>query len=275
MKFNFKLVTLVSALLLAGGSAYAESGMGSAEHNQDSTGMTTETTREPASQAEGTQKRDKNKPGKSAKSAELKQGRDYQVIEFQQGSTELSENSKKMIRETVDKAKQAGEIEKLHVAVWSDKAFPAAEGAELSEADRNLAEQRSEVLENFIENELQVSDVETYSMAEGSNWFARAFNTEEAELRSLFSQQGAPSTVDPQEFRIVKEKGAPSKAVLLFEPKKKDQSASKASGSREPAASEAEGSRDPASVERGATQPTIGEDVRVNEDAPASDTSDK
>ncbi|MES2965293.1 MAG: hypothetical protein V4760_15510, partial [Bdellovibrionota bacterium] len=72
-------------------------------------------------------------------------------------------------------------------------------------------------IKKYLDDDLALDGVETYSMAEGSNWFARAFNTDEDELKSLYKQQGAPSTVDPSEFKIVRAKGGPMKAVILVE----------------------------------------------------------
>lgn len=148
----------------------------------------------------------------------MKKGENYHVINFSGKATNLTDAQKREIRTLIDTAKQKGEIDQVHVAVWSDKAFPQ-EGQNLTDAERNLAEQRISGIESYMNEQLQVSNVETYSMAEKTNWFARAFNTNEAELQSLFSQQGAPQNVDPQEFRIVKKEGGANKAVILIEMK--------------------------------------------------------
>ncbi len=55
-------------------------------------------------------------------------------------------------------------------------------------------------------------------MAEKSNWLARAFNTQDAELKSLFSKEAAgPITND--DFDIIKENGDAGSVVILIKRK--------------------------------------------------------
>lgn len=155
---------------------------------------------------------------KSARGAMMKpqMGQNYQVIEFKRGTATLTDNAKKNLRSLVDNAKAKGTIDKLHVAVWSDKAVPAANRPDLSDADRKLADDRISAIESYVSETLQVSNIDTHNMAEKTDWFARGFNTQEAELSSLFAQEGAPSDVTPEQFKVVKQKGGPMKAVILL-----------------------------------------------------------
>lgn len=147
----------------------------------------------------------------------MRPGQNYQVIQFKPGTATLTEGSKKMLQSLVTTAKKSGEIEQIHVAAWADKGFPKGENAELKDADKKIAEGRAEAVENYVNDQLKVSDVKTYSMAEKSNWFARTFNTDEAELKDAFTQKDRPANIDPEEFNVVRGKGGPSKAVILVE----------------------------------------------------------
>lgn len=154
---------------------------------------------------------------------QIKRGQDYATIEFKKGSSDITESSKKSLKSMIDAARSRGEIDQLHVAVFADKAFPAGANAkDLPDADRTLVQNRIDAIDKYVKDGLNVSGIESYNMAERSNWFARAFDTKDAELKSLFSQQGAPADVDPQELSVVKKEGGPSKAVVLLEMEDKD-----------------------------------------------------
>lgn len=234
MIFNSKLLIFCCAFALASQAqvSKAESSYGSSKgksatqsESSESESMKGESEREPASESStmgttGTKSEQSASGKQTAKTSQgmaIKAGQDYQVLEFSGGTSQLSDSAKTSLRKLIDNAKAQGEINNVHVAVWSDKPFPSGEGAQLAETDRTLADQRIDTIENYLKNTLNVDDVDTYSMAETSNWFARAFNTQEAELKSFFAQEGAPSDVDPQEFKIVREKGGPMKAVILLD----------------------------------------------------------
>lgn len=153
--------------------------------------------------------------GAISKSARL--GNEYLVLNFAPGSDVLTDASKNSLRSFIDRVQNNGKIEDLHVAVWSDRAFSFDKDApDLSSGDRDLADRRIDVINNFLDDELNIdADIKTYSMAEKSNWFARAFRTDDAELKSLFSQQGSPANVRPGQLRLVKQHGGPMKAVIL------------------------------------------------------------
>lgn len=266
MTVKSKLSLMVCAMIFAGVGAHANQGQNTSDSAmQENIG----TERDPASVTDKRVKKSEKKSGDKAAKQEsesssaaasasaptsqmdLKQGQHYHVIDFQQGQAQLTDTAKSNLRTMVENAKAQGEIDKLHVAVWSDKEFPKGESAELQDSDKKLADQRIDAIESYLEETLDVDDVETYSMAEKSNWFARAFNTEEAELKSLFSQRGAPSDVEIQEFRIVKDKGGPSKSVILLQMENERQSSGTTSGatSGTTSGSQSEMDRAPASTD--------------------------
>jgi hypothetical protein len=134
------------------------------------------------------------------------------VLDFKNGQQQLSAAHRNKLRTFINAAKARGEIDEVKIAVWSDKEFPAT--GELSDKDRTLASKRAEHLENFLTDQLDVSEVETFNMAEKSNWLARTFNTDDAEIKSLFGTEGG-APIDHDEFQVFKSKGDASKAIVL------------------------------------------------------------
>ncbi len=161
--------------------------------------------------------------------SQYREGHEFAVITFKKGTSELTDSAKEELRSLVREANAAG-IEDIHVAVWSDKSFPK-NNVDLPEKDRELASQRIDTLNTYLKDSLEVSDVDSYNMAEKSNFFSRAFNTKDADLKSMFTEAGAPANVEPQEFVIVQKKGGPSKAVILIQPLEASQAAAPGSSS--------------------------------------------
>jgi hypothetical protein len=142
-------------------------------------------------------------------------GTRYQVIDFKEGSAEIAQVERQKLRTLVDNAKAKGQIAKVHVAVWSDKSFPK-EGQNLAKTDRKLVKMRASNLEKYLEDSLAVSHVEMHNMAERAGFVARNFNKADAELKSAFAKRGA-APMSNEDFQIIKQMGAPSKAVVVVE----------------------------------------------------------
>ena len=139
-------------------------------------------------------------------------------INFSENQAQLSDADKADLRSMIHDAKAKGDISKVVVAVWSDKALPR-QGEKLKDSDRELAASRAEAISSFLEDELKV-DVEAYNMAETSHWLARNFHTSEAQLKNVFGRKGAEEApVTNDEFRLIRDAGGPGKAVIVAEQK--------------------------------------------------------
>lgn len=157
--------------------------------------------------------------GQMDKSA-FEMGRHYAVITFNRGSNELTVAEKANLRALVEKAKAVGAVERVRVVAWSDKPLPAGKSAaDLPKSDRDLATARIDKIEEYLENELGIRDVKSFSMAERANWFARAFNTTEAELKSIFARKSAENEVSQEQLRVIKQRGGPTKAIVIIQDK--------------------------------------------------------
>ncbi len=140
----------------------------------------------------------------------------YQVLNFKKGVSKISAVDQESIEALVTSIKEKKQkIDQAHIAVWSDRAFSMA--AALPQKDRDLAEERIATIEDELESRFGIGNVESYNMAQRSNWFARAYGSSDKELKTLFATQGAPANVAPEDFQTVKAKGGPTKAVILIE----------------------------------------------------------
>jgi hypothetical protein len=134
------------------------------------------------------------------------------VIKFGPGSARITEDDKAALRSAVREVLQKHLVEHVTVAAWSDKALPAK--GKLNETDRGLAEERLNVVNEFLQSDMEIGDVDTFNMAESANWLARTFHTKDAELKSIFTRaEDAP--VKRSEFRALRSRGGPSSAVVV------------------------------------------------------------
>ena len=131
-----------------------------------------------------------------------------QVFTFKKGAFEIAKTDKDGLAALLQIVKNRSQkVEQIHVAAWSDQ----------SNADRELALKRANSIQDYLEADLAQSYVETYNMAERSNWFARAMAANSRDIKKMFAQKGAPQNVTPEDFAVVRSKGGPSKAVLIIE----------------------------------------------------------
>jgi len=140
------------------------------------------------------------------------------VVDFTPGDASLSSEDRDQIRNLVKDARgHSGVIAKVEVAVWSDKDRPLR--GDLSKSDQNLANERAENIKNALKMSGLTESVKVFNMATGSNWVARAFMTSDAELDSVFAKKDAE--IMRGDFKIIKDNGAPSKAVVIVKMKDK------------------------------------------------------
>src|ERR1035437_8925809 len=121
------------------------------------------------------------------------------TLSFEAKQTVLTKASKEKLNALIKEAKAKGQITEVQVAVWSDNPAPRA-GEELSKPDQELAEKRAKTVQKYLKQNFKAS-VETYNMAERASWLARAFDTENAELKSEIGQ-GGNAPMSKEEFQV-------------------------------------------------------------------------
>ena len=120
-------------------------------------------------------------------------------VEFQPQSAELSDQAKKKISETFQKAIWDGYIDNVSVLSWSDTEYPSNDLKMLSKDDRKLAEKRNLAIKNYLVS-LKSVDVDTYNMAERPSKLSKLFNTTDNQLKSSLVAAGLPTTADALQY---------------------------------------------------------------------------
>lgn len=141
------------------------------------------------------------------------------VLNFEQGSSKLSDQELQKLKTAIRNTKQTGEISKAEVAVWSDKEHPMT--GDLSKEDQKLAKDRIDSIKEALRNETSIFErISSYNMADNSHWLGKRFHTDEAELEAVFAkkEKGALARKD---FEMIQKEGGPSKAVIILNVKEK------------------------------------------------------
>ena len=106
------------------------------------------------------------------------------------------------------------DINTNHEKECEDNILVSVDGSALSKEQADLAKNRADNIKGFLSAKYNISSLTIYNMAEKSNWLARAFNTRDAELKSLFSKTEV-TPVSSDTFEIIKANGAARRAVLV------------------------------------------------------------
>ncbi len=134
------------------------------------------------------------------------------VVDFSQGSSEVTPAMKQKIQEFVTHDKKGNKIAKVYAAVWADK---EREGNESQSKDEEaLATDREAKLKDFLENHLRLN-VDTFNMAARANPVSRLFHSEDSRVKG-----DATATEDPIAAQI-QNNAKPSVAVLVIENEKR------------------------------------------------------
>ena len=134
------------------------------------------------------------------------------VLMFTSGSSELSSVEMGKIRDLVTTIGLEN-VDRVEIAAWSDKAFPR-DGKDLPKTDADLADNRISSVKDYLKDSLNVTSVKTFNMAETSNWLARSFRTDAAELKSIFAKD-ASAPMAREDFNLISREGTPSRAVVV------------------------------------------------------------
>ena len=139
--------------------------------------------------------------GRYVTNAAAKKIRAYNFVEveFLPQSSNLSEQAKKEINETFQKAIWDGYIDNVSVLSWSDEEYPSKELKSLSKEDRQLAERRNTAIKNYLMT-LKSVDVDTYNMAEQPSQLSKLFNTTDNQLKNSLIAAGLPTTADALQY---------------------------------------------------------------------------
>lgn len=117
-------------------------------------------------------------------------------VSFGETTTTLTPAAKAELKTLVDQAKATGRIDEIKVAAWADKEYPAAEVKKLTSKDRELAKKRANAVKDYLEKDLNVSDVEVFNMADRPSALERWMNTSDAKVKNALESSGIGTTAN-------------------------------------------------------------------------------
>ncbi len=139
-------------------------------------------------------------------------------ISFEEGKASLTADAKRELREFVSSARGSGKVDEVKVPVWADREYPITD-SKASDGDVKLADDRAKEVKNYLKDQLKVSSVTTYNMAERPNSMQDLFKTEQAKTKNTLESKGAaPQTESETGFLGLK--GQASKALVMVYLKK-------------------------------------------------------
>lgn len=114
-------------------------------------------------------------------------------VEFNPGSSTLTDSAKTSLYSVVEQARQQGKIDEILVLSWADQEYPSESRKKLSKEQRSLADKRNRAIEYYVQT-LRSVDVDKYNMAERPNAFEKWFNTSDSKLKNSLTSAGLPTT---------------------------------------------------------------------------------
>lgn len=136
-------------------------------------------------------------------------------ILFPEEEAELSRKDKEEIDRVIRKALSAGDVESVKILAWADREYPE-ESEEVSSKDIKLAEDRSQVIEKYVQERLRIPSTERFNMARRPGRISEALKTPEARFKKQAEAEGlAPSTLESSVFNKIHRRS--STALVLVE----------------------------------------------------------
>lgn len=121
-------------------------------------------------------------------------------VEFEPGTDVLTRVGKVELTQLVEKARAKGELDKMRVLAWADREYPRAD-EEVARVETYLADERATVVQEYLEERLSVSDIDTYNMARRPGAFKRFLRTPEYRVKERAEDSGiAPSSLEVNHF---------------------------------------------------------------------------
>ena len=137
------------------------------------------------------------------------------VVNFAPGSSRIPSSEISQLQTVASELQANDHLDGITAAVWSDREFPTDRNVQLPQAQVDLAKARIDAIQAALR---PYKSVTAHNMAEHAPWYARAVNSDGAELESLFAKRD-PQAMDRNDFSLIKSFGGPMKGVVVFERK--------------------------------------------------------
>jgi hypothetical protein len=111
-------------------------------------------------------------------------------IVFQADTSQLTPESQAKLDALIVDAHKRGQIDQVKVLSWGDISYPPTGGARAPKGQKDLAKNRNEAIESYIERKNASLYVESYNMAERPSALQDLLNTSEARVKSSLEKSG-------------------------------------------------------------------------------------
>jgi outer membrane protein OmpA-like peptidoglycan-associated protein len=133
--------------------------------------------------------------GSEAKVVAREEGASFLIqIQFKPKSYDLTDAARQILRELVTKASARGEIDKIHLIVWSDKEYPSTRRRALSADQVRLADRRAKAVNDYLRDRDVKAEVEAYNMAERPNPILSILSAADARIKKTLEGAGMATT---------------------------------------------------------------------------------
>lgn len=114
-------------------------------------------------------------------------------VSFDKGTAALTDSEKGDLSSAISDARSKGKIQEIKVLAWADREYPQ-NGEKAAKQDVSLAENRADVIKNYLKKELDVSKVTVYNMAKRPNTIQELFKTSDDRVKQALEANGAIQT---------------------------------------------------------------------------------
>ncbi len=135
-------------------------------------------------------------------------------VSYEKGSPFLDASDRKTIDELIAKAKQKGKIDDVKVLTWADREYPT-EGYKADKQERDLANNRSKRIKQYLKDVHKIGDVDSYNMAERPNALEKLFSTGDYEVKTSAENAGTAPT--EKRLNVLRSNGRSSSALLVVQ----------------------------------------------------------
>lgn len=120
------------------------------------------------------------------------------TINFEPGRRALSPEATAEINRAILEAKQRGEVDEVSIAVWSDMKYPANKDSKLPKQQIDIAKERGDNIEKYIDQLEPKADVSVHNMAERPGAFSNFLKTQDATMKNRLSALGVANAENPE-----------------------------------------------------------------------------
>lgn len=136
------------------------------------------------------------------------------AIDFIPGRKALSPEATAEINRLLIEAKQVGQVHEVSIAVWSDVEAPEGQGQKIPRSQVDLAEERADNIEKYIDRMEPQADLKVHNMAEESSGFVNYLQAQDETVKSQLATVGVATDEVNDEI-----KGRSSSALVLIKVK--------------------------------------------------------